>query len=235
MFLEVNKLTVHYGKAEVLTDLSLRVDEGEIITLIGANGAGKTTTLRAISGLKSVSNGEIRFCDRKISGMRAHQIVQLGISHVPEGRRILAPLTVRENLEVGAYLMKTKKAVTTGFDDIFDLFPILRERCNQIAGSLSGGEQQLLAIARALLNQPKLMMMDEPSMGLSPLIVEHLGRIIQDINAKGISIILVEQNARMALTLAHRAYVLEAGRRILEGNACALVNDERVKNAYLGG
>ncbi len=235
MFLEVNGLTVHYGKAEVLNDLSLHVEEKEIVTLIGANGAGKSTTLRTISGLKSASAGEIRFCDRKISGMRAHQIVRLGISHVPEGRRILAPLTVMENLEIGAYLMKTKKEASTGFDDIFDLFPILKERRNQIAGSLSGGEQQMLAIARALLNQPKLLMMDEPSMGLSPLIVEQLGRIIQDINGKGISIILVEQNARMALNLAHRAYVLEAGRCILEGKADALVNDERVKNAYLGG
>ena len=235
MFLEVKDLTVHYGKAEVITGLSLCVVEGEIVTLIGANGAGKSTTLRTISGLKSASAGEIWFRDNRISGMRAHQIVRLGISHVPEDRRILATLTVRENLEIGAYLMKTQKTVSTGFDDIFDLFPILKERRNQIAGSLSGGEQQMLAIARALLNQPKLMMMDEPSMGLSPLIVEQLGRIIQDINAKGISIILVEQNARMALNLAHRAYVLEAGRQILEGKAVDLVNDERVKNAYLGG
>ena len=235
MFLEVEGLTVHYGKAEVLSNLSLHVNEKEIITIIGANGAGKTTTLRAISGLKSSTAGEIRFCGTRISGMHAHRVVRLGISHVPEGRHILAPLSVMDNLEIGAYLCRNREEAASGFSKIFNHFPILKERRNQMAGSLSGGEQQMLAIARALLNRPKLIMMDEPSMGLSPLVVESLGRIIRDINGQGISIVLVEQNARLALSLAHRAYVLEAGSCVLEGSAAELNEDERVKSAYLGG
>jgi branched-chain amino acid transport system ATP-binding protein len=235
MLLEVKNITVHYGKAEVLKDVSLSVAEKEIVTVIGANGAGKTTTLRSISGLKILTSGEIRFNGEKISGLHAHQIVRLGISHVPEGRRILAPLTVFENLEIGAYLWKNKNELNKGLDSIFDRFPILKERKKQVSGSLSGGEQQMLAIARALLNQPKLIMMDEPSMGLSPLMVGEVGKIITDINKQGLSIILVEQNARMALGLAQRAYVLETGRCVLEGNASDLDNDERVKTAYLGG
>ena len=235
MLLKINNLSVQYGKAEVIKDLSLEVAEKEIVTIIGANGAGKTTVLRAISGLKSPAGGDIWFRGSKISGLRAHEIVRLGISHVPEGRRILAPLSVAENLEIGAYLIKNKREAEAGLQNIFDHFPILKERMNQLAGSLSGGEQQMLAIARALLNQPRLMMMDEPSMGLSPLVVEQVGRIITDINNRGISIILVEQNARMALSLAGRAYVLEAGKCVLEGDAGALANDERVKHAYLGG
>jgi len=235
MLLKINNLSVQYGKAEVIKGLSLEVAEKEIVTIIGANGAGKSTVLRTISGLKSPTAGDIWFRGSKISGLRAHEIVRLGISHVPEGRRILAPLSVAENLEIGAYLIKNKRETEAGFQNIFDHFPILKERMNQLAGSLSGGEQQMLAIARALLNQPKLMMMDEPSMGLSPLVVEQVGRIITDINNRGISIILVEQNARMALSLAGRAYVLEAGKCVLEGDAGALANDERVKHAYLGG
>ncbi|MCX6001200.1 MAG: ABC transporter ATP-binding protein [Chloroflexi bacterium] len=235
MLLKINNLTVQYGKAEVIKGLSLEVGETEIITIIGANGAGKTTVLRAISGLKPPASGDIWFRGSKISGLRAHEIVRLGISHVPEGRRILAPLSVAENLEIGAYLIKSKREAATGFQNIFDHFPVLKERMKQLAGSLSGGEQQMLAIARALLNQPRLLMMDEPSMGLSPLVVEQVGRIITDINNRGISIILVEQNARMALSLAGRAYVLEAGKCVLEGEAGALANDERVKHAYLGG
>jgi len=235
MLLKINNLTIQYGKAEVIKGLSLEVSEKEIITIIGANGAGKTTVLRAISGLKPPASGDIWFRDSKISGLRAHEIVRLGISHVPEGRKILAPLSVAENLEIGAYLIKTKGEKETAFQNIFDHFPVLKERMKQLAGSLSGGEQQMLAIARALLNQPRLLMMDEPSMGLSPLVVEQVGRIITDINNRGISIILVEQNARMALSLAGRAYVLEAGKCVLEGEAGALANDERVKHAYLGG
>jgi branched-chain amino acid transport system ATP-binding protein len=235
MFLEVDKLTVNYGKAEVLKDLSLKVEQGEIVTIIGANGAGKTTTLRTISGLKTPSSGSIWFVGEKISGLKAHEIVRQGISHVPEGRKILAPLTVMENLEIGAYLWRDRKGAQKGFEDIFDHFPILKERKNQIAGSLSGGEQQMLAIARALLNKPKLLMMDEPSMGLSPIMVDEVGKIIRDINKETISIVLVEQNARMALSLANRAYVLEAGRCVLEGDAQTLNEDVRVKNAYLGG
>lgn len=235
MLLKINSLCVRYGKAEVVKELSLEVAEKEIVTIIGANGAGKTTVLRAVSGLKPAAAGDIWFRGDKISGLRAHRIVRLGISHVPEGRRILAPLSVMENLEIGAYLIKNKREAQAGFQNIFDHFPILKERVNQLAGSLSGGEQQMLAIARALLNRPRLLMMDEPSMGLSPLVVEQVGRIITDINSRGISIILVEQNARMALSLAKRAYVLEAGKCVLEGEASALANDERVKHAYLGG
>jgi branched-chain amino acid transport system ATP-binding protein len=235
MFLEVNNLSVNYGKAEVLKDISLRVEQKEIVTIIGANGAGKTTTLRSISGLKTPTEGSVWFLDRKISGLKAHEIVKLGISHVPEGRKILAPLSVVDNLAIGAYLTKDKKEVARGFENIFDHFPILKERKNQIAGSLSGGEQQMLAIARALLNRPRLIMMDEPSMGLAPIMVEEVGNIVMDINKEAISIILVEQNARMALGLANRAYVLEAGRCVLEGDAMALNEDVRVKNAYLGG
>jgi len=235
MLLEVKDLIVHYGKAEVLKGLSLEVEEKEIVTIIGANGAGKTTTLRTISGLKASSGGEVWFCGTKINGLKAHKIVKLGISHVPEGRKILAPLSVMENLEIGAYLRRNKKEAAAGFKNIFDHFPILNERRNQIAGSLSGGEQQMLAIARALLNQPKLIMMDEPSMGLSPLVVEQVGLIITGINSRGISIVLVEQNARIALNLARRAYVLEAGRCVLEGEAGTMADDERIKSAYLGG
>jgi branched-chain amino acid transport system ATP-binding protein len=235
MLLKINNLSVRYGKAEVIKGLSLEVAEKEIVTIIGANGAGKSTVLRTISGLKPPAAGDIWFRGSKISGLRAHEIVRLGISHVPEGRRILAPLSVAENLQIGAYLIKNKREAEAGFQNIFDHFPILKERMRQLAGSLSGGEQQMLAIARALLNQPRLMMMDEPSMGLSPLVVEQVGRIITDINSRGISIILVEQNARMALSLAGRAYVLEAGKCVLEGEAGALANDERVKHAYLGG
>lgn len=235
MFLNISDLTVHYGKAEVLKGLALRVEEGEIVTIIGANGAGKTTTLRTISGLKQATSGDIWFRGREISGLKAHEIVRLGISHVPEGRKILSPLSVFENLEIGAYLLRSKSEAANNFDRIFDHFPILKDRKRQIAGSLSGGEQQMLAIARALLNRPTLLMMDEPSMGLSPLVVEEVAKIVKDINTQGISIILVEQNARMALSLAHRAYVLEAGRCVLEGDAKALNEDERVRSAYLGG
>ena len=233
--LEVMNLTVYYGKTKVLTDVSLHVDEKEIVTIIGANGAGKTTTLRAISGLKSLSSGEAYFRNNKITGLPAYKIVRLGISHVPEGRKILAPLSVMENLELGAYLWKDKKEIAGQLDAIFEHFPILKERRNQTAGSLSGGEQQMLAIGRALLNRPKLIMMDEPSMGLSPIMVGEVGRTIKEINRGGISIILVEQNARMALNLADRAYVLETGKCVLEGTASELHEDERVKNAYLGG
>jgi len=235
MLLDVKRFTVHYGKAEVLTEVSLHVGEKEIVTIIGANGAGKTTTLRAISGLKALTCGEAWYGNTKINGLPPHKIVRLGISHVQEGRKILAPLTVMENLELGAYLLKNEKATAREFDGIFDRFPILKERRNQISGSLSGGEQQMLAIARALLNKPTLIMMDEPSMGLSPIMVGEVGRTIKDINRRGISIILVEQNARMALRLANRAYVLELGKCVLEGDAGDLIEDERVQKAYLGG
>ncbi|MCX6005883.1 MAG: ABC transporter ATP-binding protein [Chloroflexi bacterium] len=235
MLLDVKGFTVHYGKAEVLTGVSLHVNEKEIVTIIGANGAGKTTTLRAISGLKSLTSGEAWYGGTKINGLPPHKIVRLGISHVQEGRKILAPLTVMENLELGAFLRNNKREMLSEFDEIFERFPILKERKDQISGSLSGGEQQMLAIARALLNKPSLIMMDEPSMGLSPIMVGEVGRTIKDINRRGISIILVEQNARMALHLATRAYVLETGKCVLEGLASDLNEDERVQKAYLGG
>ena len=235
MLLDIRGFTVHYGKAEVLADVSLHVNEKEIVTIIGANGAGKTTTLRAISGLKALTSGEAWYGGIKINGLPPHKIVRLGISHVQEGRKILAPLTVMENLELGAFLRNNKREMLSEFDEIFERFPILKERKDQISGSLSGGEQQMLAIARALLNKPSLIMMDEPSMGLSPKMVGEVGRTIKDINRRGISIILVEQNARMALHLAHRAYVLETGKCVLDGSASDLNEDERVQKAYLGG
>jgi branched-chain amino acid transport system ATP-binding protein len=235
MLLEVRDIRVHYGKAEALKGVSIGVGEGEVISLIGANGAGKTTTLRAISGLNVLTLGEIWFQDSKISGRPPHEIVKLGIAHVPEGRRIFAPLTVLENLEMGAYLRKDKREIGRDLEKIYEYFPILRERRGQKAGSLSGGQQQMLAIGRALMSSPKLLLMDEPSLGLSPLLVETVGEIITHINAGGISIILVEQNAQMALRLANRAYVLEVGTVALQGDAKELANDERVQKAYLGG
>jgi branched-chain amino acid transport system ATP-binding protein len=235
MLLEVRNLRVHYGKAEALKGISLGVEEGTIITLIGANGAGKTTTLRTISGLKAPTSGEIWFQGKRIDGMPPNVIVTLGIAHVPEGRRIFAPMTVLENLEMGAYVRKDRHEVARNLERIFEHFPVLKQRRGQQAGSLSGGEQQMLAVARALMASPKLLLMDEPSLGLSPVLVEEVGNIITDINRGGVSIILVEQNARMALMLAHRGYVLEVGSIALEGDAKELANDEHVKKAYLGG
>jgi branched-chain amino acid transport system ATP-binding protein len=235
MLLEVKDLRVHYGKAEVLKGTSIKVEEGTIVALIGANGAGKTTTLRTISGLKASTSGEIWFQGKRIDGMSPSGIVKLGIAHIPEGRRVFAPMTVLENLEIGAYLRKDKRGVARDLDNIFEHFPRLRERRKQQAGSLSGGEQQMLATARALMASPKLLLMDEPSMGLSPILVQEVGKIVTDINQSGVSIMLVEQNARMALKLAHRAYVLETGRISLEGDAEDLANHEHVRKAYLGG
>lgn len=234
MLLEIKDLRVHYGRAEALKGISLSVEEGAIVALIGANGAGKTTTLRTISGLKRPTSGEIWFQDKKINGMPAHRIVKLGIAHIPEGRVVFAPMTVIDNLKIGAYLRKDRDQVARDLDSVYQHFPILKERGGQKAGSLSGGEQQMLAVGRALMNSPKLLLMDEPSMGLSPILVEGVGNIIRDINKTGISIILVEQNARMALDLASRAYVLEVGNITLEGDARELASDERVKKAYLG-
>jgi branched-chain amino acid transport system ATP-binding protein len=235
MLLEVKDLRVHYGKAEVLKGTSIKVEEGTIVALIGANGAGKTTTLRTISGLKASTSGEIWFQGKRIDGTSPSGIVKLGIAHIPEGRRVFAPMTVLENLEIGAYLRKDKRGVARDLDNIFEHFPRLRERRKQQAGSLSGGEQQMLATARALMASPKLLLMDEPSMGLSPILVQEVGKIVTDINQSGVSIMLVEQNARMALKLAHRAYVLETGRISLEGDAEDLANHEHVRKAYLGG
>jgi branched-chain amino acid transport system ATP-binding protein len=235
MLLEIKDLRVHYGTAEALKGISLKVDEGTIVALVGANGAGKTTTLRTISGLKTPTSGEIWFQGKRIDGMPAHDIVKLGIAHIPEGRGIFAPMTVLDNLRMGAYLRKDKNQITKDLETMYQHFPVLRERRKQLAGSLSGGEQQMLAIARALMTGPKLLLMDEPSMGLSPLIVEEVSNIVSDINKSGISIVLVEQNARMALELANSAYIIEVGCITLEGGARELANDERVKKAYLAG
>ena len=235
MLLEIKDLRVHYGRAEALKGISLSVDEEAIVALIGANGAGKTTTLRTISGLKVPTSGEIWFRGKRVDGMPAHDIVKLGIAHIPEGRIVFAPMTVLDNLRMGAYLRKDKHQIARDLEIVYEHFPVLKERRGQQAGSLSGGEQQMLAIARALMAGPKLLLMDEPSMGLSPILVEEVGSIISDINKGGISIILVEQNARMALGLANKAYILEVGSITLEGDAQKLANDERVKKAYLGG
>ncbi len=235
MLFETRALTVHYGNAAVLKGISMSIDDGQIVSLVGANGAGKTTALRSISGLKIANSGQILFQGQRIDALPAHDIVKLGIAHIPEGRGVLAPMTVLDNLRMGAYLRRDKRQIADDLDRMYRHFPVLLKRRRQMAGSLSGGEQQMLAIARALMTRPKLLLMDEPSMGLSPLMVEEVSGIIRDINGSGMSIILVEQNARMALELAQKAYILEMGSVILEGPASELADDERVKMAYLGG
>lgn len=235
MLLEIKDLKVLYGRAEVLKGVSLGIDEGAIVTIIGANGAGKTTTLRTISGLKAPASGEIWFQGMRIDRLPAHRIVRLGIAHIPEGRIVFAPMTVLDNLKMGAYLRRDRRNVIRDLDGMYAHFPMLRQRRHQKAGSLSGGEQQMLAIARGLMAAPRLVLMDEPSMGLSPMMVEEVGKIIRDINRSETSIMLVEQNARMALGLAKRAYILEVGRVVLEGAAKEVAKDDRVKKAYLGG
>jgi branched-chain amino acid transport system ATP-binding protein len=234
VLLEVRDLHVYYGAIHALQGISFAVGEGEIVTLIGANGAGKSTTLRAISGLLRARRGHIAFRGRDITSTAPERIVSLGIGQVPEGRKIFAPLTVRENLEMGAYTRRDAAEIARSLDRVFQSFPRLRERLHQLGGTLSGGEQQMLATARGLMSQPTLLLLDEPSMGLSPILVQEIFRIIQEINAQGTSILLVEQNALMALTIAHRAYVLETGRIVLEGSAQALREDPRIKAAYLG-
>jgi branched-chain amino acid transport system ATP-binding protein len=234
MWLEVADLGVHYGAINALQGISFSLDKGEIVTLIGANGAGKSTTLRTISGLLRPRSGSIRFRDRDITMAPAEQIVQMGISHVPEGRKIFAPLTVRENLEMGAYTRRDPGEIQKSLERVFASFPRLRERLTQLGGTLSGGEQQMLATARGLMSRPSLLLLDEPSMGLSPIMTEEIFRIITEVNSQGTSILLVEQNALMALTVAHRAYVLETGRIVLSGPARELLQNPRVKEAYLG-
>ncbi|MBW2028546.1 MAG: ABC transporter ATP-binding protein [Deltaproteobacteria bacterium] len=235
MLLEIKNLNVHYGKAHAIKDASLNLGEGKIVTLIGANGAGKTTVLRTVSGLKRPSSGEILFEGRQLVGLPLHEIVKMGIAHVPEGRRVFATMTVLENLEMGAYLRKDKKKIQEDLEKIYEHFPALKARRQQPAGSLSGGEQQMLATTRALMAMPRLLLMDEPSMGLSPLLVEQVEKIIKDINAEGISIVLVEQNARMALSIAGYCYILEVGRITREGPARDMADDQYVREAYLGG
>ena len=235
MLLEIKDLRVNYGKAKALEGISLNINEGEVVSIVGANGAGKTTVLRTISGLQKPTSGEIWFQGKRIDGMPAHDIVKIGIAQIPAGRMIFTPMTVLDNLKIGAYLRKDKKQIGQDLDTIYRHFPILKERHAQLGGQLSGGEQQMLAIARALMAGPKLLLMDEPSMGLSPLLVAEVSNIIRDINQDGISIFLVEQNARMALKLAKRAYILEVGTIVLEGDAKELSKNELVKKAYLGG
>jgi len=232
--LEVKELRVHYGNVEAVKGVSFQVSAGTIVSLIGANGAGKTTSLRALTGLVRPSGGEVKFENASLIGLAPHQIVGLGIAHLPEGRRLFPKMTVLENLRMGAYLQTNKTDVTATLGMIYQHFPILRERGRQLAGSLSGGEQQMLAIARALMSRPKLLLLDEPSMGLSPIMTAEIGRIIRQINELDVSIILVEQNAMLALTLAQYGYVLETGSLVMQGDAQELLRDEGVKRAYLG-
>lgn len=235
MLLEVKDLEVHYGVINAIKKISFNVEQGEIVALIGANGAGKTSTMHAISGLLNGKSGEIIFNGESIMKTPAHKIVSKGLAQVPEGRRIFAQLSVEDNLEMGAYLRNDADGIKNDIEHIYTLFPRLRERKKQLAGTLSGGEQQMLAMGRALMSRPKILLLDEPSMGLSPLLVKEIFRIIQDINKRGTTILLVEQNAKMALGIADRAYVLETGKIVLEGTGEELAASERVRKAYLGG
>jgi len=234
--LEIKNLSVSYGAINALHGISLQIKEGDIVTLIGANGAGKTTTLKTISGLLKTRGGEILYGGRNIANLKPHQIVKLGVSHVPEGRMIFANLTVQENLIMGAYLQKNKQVIRDELDFAFAMFPRLKERQSQIAGTLSGGEQQMLAISRALMSRPKFLMMDEPSLGIAPLLVKTIFEKIVEINReRRITILLVEQNANLALEISHYGYVLETGRIILQDQSAALRQNPQVKSAYLGG
>ncbi|WP_339669894.1 ABC transporter ATP-binding protein [uncultured Roseovarius sp.] len=232
--LEMRKIAVNYGKINAIRDISIAVPEGKIVTIIGGNGAGKTTTLRAMSGMISISAGEILFEGQRIDHLPAHKVVAHGIAHVPEGRRIFKDMTVEENLRTGAFLRRDKPEIERDLEQVYDRFPRLRERRVQRAQTMSGGEQQMLAIGRALMSKPRLLLMDEPSMGLAPVIVEEIARIIEEINAQGLSVVLVEQNAELALELAHHAYVLETGNTAMEGPAHELRGNEHVRAAYLG-
>ena len=233
--LEVKDLNVSYGAIRALHGVSFYVDEGEVVTLIGANGAGKSTTLRAISGLLPVDGGEVNYSGENITGVEASRIVRKGMVHVPEGRRIFSPLTVRENLEMGAFTRRDKAEIEETMEYVFRLFPRLKERLEQTGGTLSGGEQQMLAVGRALMAKPRLLLMDEPSMGLAPILVEEIFDIIGEISQQGVTILLVEQNAHMALSVANRGYVLETGAVEVFGSSQQLAENPRVRAAYLGG
>ncbi len=233
--LKIENLHVRYGMIEAIKGISFEVNDGEIVTLIGSNGAGKTTTMHAISGLLKPASGSITLDGVELTKTPSHKIVTMGLAQVPEGRRVFAQQTVEENLLLGAYFRKDKDAIAGDMNHVYELFPRLLERRTQLAGTLSGGEQQMLAMARALMARPKILLLDEPSMGLSPLLVKEIFRIIQDINKQGTTVLLVEQNARMALGIADRAYVLETGKITLEGTGKDLAEDERVRKAYLGG
>lgn len=232
--LKLDNINLYYGVIHALKNISLEVEQGEIVTLIGANGAGKTSTLRAISDIEPIKSGNITFKGSPLNKVPSNKIVSLGLSHVPEGRRVFPELTVMENLELGAYLRKDKAGIKQDLEIVFSKFPRLKEREKQAAGTLSGGEQQMLAIGRALMNRPEMLLLDEPSMGLAPLVVKDIFDTIVEINKSGTTVLLVEQNANMALAIAHRAYVLETGKIVTSGNAQDLLNDAAIKNAYLG-
>ncbi|EFL51320.1 ABC transporter related protein [Solidesulfovibrio fructosivorans JJ]] len=232
--LEIADIHTFYGNIQALRGVSLRIEAGEIVTLIGANGAGKTTTLMSISGVTPPRRGKVTFLGQETTRFSTERIVSLGITQVPEGRMIFPRLTVKENLLMGGYLRRDKAELRADEEKVYDLFPVLKERRAQMGGTLSGGEQQMLAIGRALLARPKLLLLDEPSLGLAPLVVENIFEIIQQINRDGVTVLLVEQNAQMALQIAHRGYVLETGRLTLEGPARDLLNDPKVRSAYLG-
>ena len=234
MLLEMKDVSVNYGKVSAVRDISISVPEGGIVTIIGGNGAGKTTTLRAMSGMVPLTGGEIHFDGLRIDELSSDKVVARGIAHVPEGRRVFPDMTVEENLRTGAFLRRDKEGVEADLESVFGRFPRLRERRRQMAKTMSGGEQQMLAIGRALMSAPKLLLMDEPSMGLAPVIVEEIALIIEDINAQGLSVVLVEQNAELALELADHAYVLETGNMALEGPANELHDNDHVRAAYLG-
>lgn len=233
--LKISGLSVYYGKIQALKEVDLEVGKGEIVTLIGANGAGKSTLLKTISGITLAKTGVIRYQDQPITNNPAQSIVKAGISHVPEGRRVFANMTVEENLELGAFLQKNKKEIRDMMESVYTTFPRLKERRKQLAGTLSGGEQQMLALGRGLMSKPQLLLLDEPSMGLAPILVQTIFSIIKEINQQGTTILLVEQNANMALSIADRAYVLETGRVVLSGSASELRESEQIKAAYLGG
>lgn len=232
--LEVKDIEVYYGMIQALKGISFEVNEGEVIALIGANGAGKTTTLHTITGLLSPKKGLVLFERQDITKVPAHKIVSLGMAHVPEGRRVFAELSVYQNLKMGAYTRKDKDEIAKTLEMVYKRFPRLEERKNQLAGTLSGGEQQMLAMGRALMSHPKIIVMDEPSMGLSPILVNEIFDIIKEVSASGTTVLLVEQNAKKALSIADRAYVLETGKIVLEGDAKELMNDDSIKKAYLG-
>ncbi|OUN06145.1 ABC transporter ATP-binding protein [Flavonifractor sp. An92] len=232
--LKVNDINVYYGAIHAIKNISFEVNDGEIVTLIGANGAGKTTTLQTISGLLHTRTGSIEFMGKNIVGVPPHKVVAHGLAQVPEGRRVFLQMTVEENLQMGAFT-RPNSEIDPGIADVYERFPRLKERRKQIAGTLSGGEQQMLAMGRALMSKPKLLMLDEPSMGLAPILVEQIFDIIRELNHAGVTILLVEQNARMALSIAHRGYVLETGKIVATGTGEQLLEDEAVKKAYLGG
>ena len=233
--LKVTDLTVHYGAIQALRGISFDVNEGEIITLIGSNGAGKTTTLHSVSNIIKKTSGKVEFLGNDITNVSPDAIVKTGLIQVPEGRRVFANMSVKENLEMGAYTRKDKAGIKADMEKVYELFPRLKERIKQLSGTLSGGEQQMLAMGRALMSSPKLLLLDEPSMGLAPILVDEIFSIIQEINKTGTTILLVEQNAFKALSIADRAYILETGTVIKSGKASDLINDEAVKSAYLGG